>query len=115
VQQQEDRKKKREEKQRLKLIEAEKKKAAAEKSREEEKTMAEFAAKNIGDINETMMGDQWANPSDDEGSEEGANKTLLRRIPYKFGGMNEDFEESITISDEPDQRLLCRLRQGGRR
>jgi hypothetical protein len=76
-QQREDRIKKREEKQRLKLIEAEKKKAAAEKRREEEKTIAEFAAKNSGDINDVMMGKQWASLSDDEGSKEGANKTLF--------------------------------------
>ena len=96
-QQREDRKKKREEKQRLKLIEAEKKKAAAEKSREEEKTMAEFAAKNSGDINETMMGDQWANPSDDEGSEEGANKTLFKENDEDEDINSPDYKKGKSI------------------
>jgi len=77
-QQREDRIKRREEKQRLKTTEAEKKKAALKKSREEEKAMAEFAAKNSGDINETMMGEQWESLSDDERSEDGANKTLFK-------------------------------------
>ena len=78
-QQREDRIKRREEKQRLKTIEAEKKKTTARKSREEEKAIAEFTAKNSGDINETMMGEQWENLSDDEGPEEGANKTLFKK------------------------------------
>ena len=77
-QQREDRIKRREEEKQLKTIETEKKKAAAKKSREEVKAMAEFAAKNSGDINETMMGEPWASFSDNEGSEEGANKTLFK-------------------------------------
>ena len=75
-QQRVDRIKKREEKQRLKLIEDEKKKVAAEKSKDE-KSMAEFAAKKSGDINDVMMGEQWEGLSDDEDSKEGANKTLF--------------------------------------